>query len=43
VTLLRAAARDFSVVLEASGTVAALSSIDVKPQVSAQVLQVHVK
>ncbi len=42
-TLLRAAARDFSVVLEASGTVAALSSIDVKPQVSAQVLQVHVK
>jgi RND family efflux transporter MFP subunit len=41
--LLRAAARDFSVVLEASGTVAALSSIDVKPQVSAQVLQVHVK
>ena len=42
-TLLRAAARDFSVALEASGTVAALSSIDVKPQVSAQVLQVHVK
>ena len=42
-TLLRAVARDFSVALEASGTVAALSSIDVKPQVSAQVLQVHVK
>ena len=42
-TLLRAAARDFSVALEASGTVTALSSIDVKPQVSAQVLQVHVK
>ena len=43
VTLLRVSARDFSVALEASGTVTALSSIDVKPQVSAQVLAVHVK
>ena len=43
VTLLRAAARDFSVALDASGTVTALSSVDVKPQVSAQVLAVHVK
>jgi RND family efflux transporter MFP subunit len=43
VTLVRAAARDFTLVLEASGTVTALSSVDVKPQVSAQVLAVHVK
>jgi RND family efflux transporter MFP subunit len=43
VTLVRAAARDFSVALDASGTVTALSSVDVKPQVSAQVLAVHVK
>ena len=43
VTLVRAAARDFTLALEASGTVTALSSVDVKPQVSAQVLAVHVK
>ena len=43
VTLVRAAARDFTLTLDASGTVTALSSVDVKPQVSAQVLAVHVK
>ena len=43
VTLVRAAARDFTLTLDASGTVAALSSVEVKPQVSAQVLAVHVK
>ena len=43
VTLVRATARDFTVALDASGTVTALSSVDIKPQVSAQVLAVHVK
>ena len=43
VTLLRVAVRDFTIALDASGTVAALSSVDIKPQVSAQVLQVWVK
>ncbi len=43
VTLVRAAARNFTVALDASGTVTALSSVDVKPQVTAQVLAVHVK
>ena len=43
VTLVRAAARDFTVALDASGTVTSLSSVDVKSQVSAQVLAVHVK
>ena len=43
VTLVKAAARDFTMGLEASGTVTAQSSVDVKPQVSAQVLAVHVK
>ena len=43
VTLVRAAARNFTLALDASGTVTSLSSVDVKPQVSAQVLAVHVK
>lgn len=43
VSLVRATARDFTVTLDASGTVTAQSSVDVKPQVSAQVLAVHVK
>ena len=43
VTVVRAAVRDFTITLDASGTVTALSSVDVKPQVSAQVLAVHVK
>lgn len=43
VTLVPATARDFTVELEATGTVTALSSVDVKPQVSAQILAVHVR
>ena len=43
VSLVRAAARDFTITLDASGTVTAQSSVDVKPQTSAQVLAVHVK
>ena len=43
VTLVRAAVRNFTLALDASGTVTSLSSVDVKPQVSAQVLAVHVK
>jgi RND family efflux transporter MFP subunit len=43
VTLVRVQPRDFTVALEASGTVTALSSVDIRPQVSAQLLQVHVK
>lgn len=43
VTLVRAQARDFTPTLEASGTVVPLSTVEVKPQVSAQLLQVHVR
>ena len=43
VSLVRAALRDFTLTLDASGTVAALSSVDIKPQVSALVQTVHVK
>ena len=43
VSLLRATTRDFTITLEASGTVTAQSSVEVKPQVSAQVLAVQVK
>ena len=43
VSLVRAALRDFTLTLDASGTVATLSSVDIKPQVSAQVQTVHVK
>jgi RND family efflux transporter MFP subunit len=43
VTLVKAQPRDFTITLDANGTVTANSSVDVKPQVSAQVLQVHVK
>ena len=43
VTLVRAQVRDFTLTLDATGTVAALSSVEVKPQVAAQVLTVQVK
>ncbi len=43
VTLVRVQPRPFTVSLDATGTVTAVSSVDVKPQVSAQVLAVHVK
>lgn len=43
VSLVRAEKRDVPVVLEATGTVSALTSVDVKPQVASLVTQVHVK
>jgi RND family efflux transporter MFP subunit len=43
VTVVAAAQRDFSVGVRATGTVAPLSVVDVKPQVSSIVTQVHVK
>ena len=43
VSLVLATARDFTLTLDASGTVTAQSSVEVKPQTSAQVLAVHVK
>lgn len=43
VTLVRAVRRDVPVLLEATGTVSALTSVDVKPQVASVVTQVHVK
>ena len=43
VSLVRAERRDMPVVLEATGTVSALTSVDVKPQMASVVTQVHVK
>lgn len=43
VTLVTAQARDVPVLLTATGTVTPLSSVDVRPQVSSVVKQVHVK
>lgn len=43
VTTVAAEQKDFEVVLEAVGTVSAISSIDVKPQINSVVTQVHVK
>ena len=43
VTTVVAKKRDFDVKLDAIGTVTAMSSVDVKPQVSSVVTQVHVK
>ncbi len=43
VSLVRAVKRDVPVLLEATGTVSALTSVDVKPQVASVVTQVHVK
>ena len=42
-SLVRAERRDMPVVLEATGTVSALTSVDVKPQMASVVTQVHVK
>ncbi|MFO1262730.1 MAG: efflux RND transporter periplasmic adaptor subunit [Rhodoferax sp.] len=42
-TTVAAEQKDFEVVLEAVGTVSAISSIDVKPQINSVVTQVHVK
>ena len=43
VSVVLATQRDFAIGVRATGTVAPLSSIDVKPQVSSVVTQVHVK
>jgi RND family efflux transporter MFP subunit len=41
VTTVRADKRDFEVQIEATGTVTALNSVDVKPQISATITKVH--
>ncbi|MDB5999300.1 MAG: putative efflux rane fusion protein precursor, partial [Rhizobacter sp.] len=43
VTTVKAVKRDYPVVLEANGTVAALNMVDVRPQVATVVTQVHIK
>jgi RND family efflux transporter MFP subunit len=43
VTAVRADKRDYEVQLEATGTVTALNSVDVKPQVSSVINQVHIR
>lgn len=43
VTVVVAAQRDFAVGVRATGTVAPLSSVEVKPQIASVVTQVHVK
>ena len=43
VSVVRAAKRDYDVQLEATGTVTALNSVDVKPQVASTITQVHIK
>lgn len=43
VTAVRAEKRDVEVQLDATGTVSAIVSVDVKPQVSSMVLKVHVR
>lgn len=43
VTLVRAQQRAFKVGIEANGTVTALSSVDIRPQVASVVTQVHVR
>src|SRR5438876_9817943 len=43
VSTVRAEKRDYPVMLEATGTVTALNSVDVKPQVSSVVTRVHIR
>jgi len=43
VTTVRAQQRDYEVTLEATGSVTALNSVDVRPQVSSTITQVHIK
>jgi RND family efflux transporter MFP subunit len=43
VSSVRAQKRDVDVVLEATGTVTALNSVDVRPQVSSVITQVHIR
>ena len=43
VTTVRAAQRDVDVILEATGTVTALNSVDIRPQVSSVITKVHIR
>ncbi|MEP7058240.1 MAG: efflux RND transporter periplasmic adaptor subunit [Caldimonas sp.] len=43
VSSVRAQRRDVDIVLEATGTVTALNSVDVRPQVSSVITQVHIR
>jgi RND family efflux transporter MFP subunit len=43
VTTVRAVQRDVDVVLEATGTVTALNSVDIRPQVSSVITKVHIR
>jgi len=43
VTTVRAQRRDVDVVLDATGTVTALNSVDVRPQVSSTITKVHIR
>ena len=43
VTTIRAQKRDVDVVLEATGTVTALNSVDVRPQISSTITKVHIR
>jgi RND family efflux transporter MFP subunit len=43
VTVVRAQQRDFEVQLDASGAVSALSSVELRPQVSSVIKQVHIR
>lgn len=43
VTTVRAEKRDYDVQLEATGTVTALNSVDIKPQVASTITQIHFK
>jgi len=43
VTTVRAQRRDVDVILEATGTVTALNSVDVRPQVSSIITKVHIR
>lgn len=43
VSIVRATKRDVNVTLEATGTVSALNSVEVRPQVSATIAKVHIR
>lgn len=43
VSTVRALQRDFEVTLEATGTVTALNSVDIRPQVASTITRVHIK
>ena len=43
VSTIRAQQRDVDVTLDATGTVTALNSVDIRPQVSSVITQVHIR